>query len=249
VHLADALQVDEMNLVNQAIPDVIRSGEKIDVVIAGNLPFGIGTALLLKWLHSIPSRTGVYREDYNIRLVLMLQREVVDRIIAPVNTKEYSRLSVMSQHLCHAHRLFDVKGKSFVPPAKVDGSIVELVPKWRKIANSDDRYIYEPFFTSEIGRADPTRATSVLHSVLRLLFNNKRKPVAKTIHSKFGLSLQTMAQQLSIHPTTRPQEMELKQWALLVDAILTALPLITDHDILLMHENNSALPRKRDAPR
>jgi len=78
---ADALEVSEEAL-------FAGSAEKIKII--ANLPYNIGTVLLLKWLKIMPKIASI---------TIMLQKEVIDRIVAKPNTKHYGRLSVMVNHL------------------------------------------------------------------------------------------------------------------------------------------------------
>ena len=88
--------------------------------IAANLPYNISTALLVRWLHAANDLT---------EMVLMFQKEVVDRLAASPRTKDYGRLSVLAQHVCTVQRLFDIAPTAFVPPPKVVSSVVRLTPK------------------------------------------------------------------------------------------------------------------------
>ena len=88
--------------------------------IAANLPYNISTALLVRWLHAANDLTD---------MVLMFQKEVVDRLAASPRTKDYGRLSVLAQHVCTVQRLFDIAPTAFVPPPKVVSSVVRLTPK------------------------------------------------------------------------------------------------------------------------
>ena len=62
-------------------------------------------------------------------MVLMFQKEVVDRLAAVPRTKDYGRLSVLAQHVCEVRRLFDVAPSAFVPPPKVTSSVARLTPR------------------------------------------------------------------------------------------------------------------------
>jgi len=62
-------------------------------------------------------------------MVLMFQKEVADRLTAQPRSKDYGRLSVLAQHVCTVHRLFDVAPSAFVPPPKVTSSVVRLTPR------------------------------------------------------------------------------------------------------------------------
>ena len=88
--------------------------------IVANLPYNVSTALLVRWLHAA---------DDVADMVLMFQKEVVDRLVAVPRTKDYGRLSVLAQHVCTVQRLFDVAPSAFVPPPKVVSSVARLRPR------------------------------------------------------------------------------------------------------------------------
>ncbi len=87
--------------------------------IVANLPYNISTALLIRWLHAAPALES---------MTLMFQKEVVDRLVARPRTKDYGRLSVLTQVVCGASRLFDIAPTAFVPPPKVVSTVARLVP-------------------------------------------------------------------------------------------------------------------------
>ena len=74
----------------------------------------------MRWLQSA---------DALADMVLMFQKEVVDRLVAVPRTKDYGRLSVLAQHVCEVRRLFDVAPSAFVPPPKVTSSVAHLTPR------------------------------------------------------------------------------------------------------------------------
>jgi 16S rRNA (adenine1518-N6/adenine1519-N6)-dimethyltransferase len=88
--------------------------------IVSNLPYNIGTELLLCWLRELHS----YRS-----LTLMFQAEVVDRLMAPPGSKTYGRLSVITQFCCEGRRVLSVPAAAFTPPPKVDSAVVHLTPR------------------------------------------------------------------------------------------------------------------------
>lgn len=94
------------------------SNDKMTIV--SNLPYNIGTLLLLKWLDKI----NLFDE-----IVVMLQKEVISRICAKPGTHHYGRLSVICQWLCDVEHIFDVEPEYFIPPPKVASSIVRLKPR------------------------------------------------------------------------------------------------------------------------
>jgi 16S rRNA (adenine1518-N6/adenine1519-N6)-dimethyltransferase len=103
----DALKVEEAELAPAAH-------------IVSNLPYNVGTPLLVKWL------TGPW---WPLSMTLMFQLEVALRIVAPVGDDDYGRLSVLAQVLCDCEKIMDLPARAFTPPPKVDSAVVRLVPK------------------------------------------------------------------------------------------------------------------------
>ena len=88
--------------------------------IVSNLPYNISVVLLTEWLKKI--------ENFK-SLTLMFQKEVADRILAHTGTKDYGRLSVISQLQCEVIRLFDLPPTCFVPAPKIWSSVLLFLPK------------------------------------------------------------------------------------------------------------------------
>jgi 16S rRNA (adenine1518-N6/adenine1519-N6)-dimethyltransferase len=105
----DALRVDEPALV----------GEGAHVV--ANLPYNVGTALLLKWL-------GVDWPPWWRSLTLMFQKEVAERIVARPGTSAYGRLSILAQWRSEPQIAMALSRSAFVPPPKVASAVVHIVP-------------------------------------------------------------------------------------------------------------------------
>jgi 16S rRNA (adenine1518-N6/adenine1519-N6)-dimethyltransferase len=87
--------------------------------VVSNLPYNVGTPLLIKWL------TGSWTPA---SLTLMFQREVVDRITEGPGEDAYGRLAVIVQATCKAQRVLDAPARAFTPPPKVDSAVVRLEP-------------------------------------------------------------------------------------------------------------------------
>jgi 16S rRNA (adenine1518-N6/adenine1519-N6)-dimethyltransferase len=104
--------------------DPATFSEKPRKIIA-NLPYNIGTLLILGWLGRI--------QEYE-SLTLMLQREVAERLIAVPRSKSYGRLSVLIQWLAETRILFDVPARAFVPPPRVTSSVVAILPRPEPLA-------------------------------------------------------------------------------------------------------------------
>ncbi|GGD85638.1 ribosomal RNA small subunit methyltransferase A [Aureimonas endophytica] len=109
---ADALTVDIASL----------TGGRPAKIVA-NLPYNVGTQLLLNWL------TPAAWPPLWSEMVLMFQREVAERIVATHGIAAYGRLGVLAGWRAHAAILFDVSREAFTPPPKVTSSIVRLVPR------------------------------------------------------------------------------------------------------------------------
>jgi 16S rRNA (adenine1518-N6/adenine1519-N6)-dimethyltransferase len=88
--------------------------------VVSNLPYNVGTPLLIKWL------TGPWRPA---SMTLMFQKEVADRIAAPVGDDAYGRLSVIAQAICSARVVMDLPPRAFTPPPKVSSAVVRLDPR------------------------------------------------------------------------------------------------------------------------
>ncbi len=106
---ADALTIDEREQVGQGAH------------IVSNLPYNIGTALLLRWL-------TVEWPPWWRSMTLMFQREVAERIVAEPGSRDYGRLSVLAQWRSSARTVMNVHRSAFVPPPRVLSAVVHIVP-------------------------------------------------------------------------------------------------------------------------
>jgi 16S rRNA (adenine1518-N6/adenine1519-N6)-dimethyltransferase len=106
---ADALSISE--------PDEVGAGAHV----VSNLPYNVGTALLLRWL------SGPWRPWWR-SATLMFQREVADRIVARPGSKDYGRLSILAQWRSETRIAMNVHRSAFVPPPKVMSAVVHIVP-------------------------------------------------------------------------------------------------------------------------
>jgi len=100
--------------------------------ICSNLPYNVGTELLVNWLHQIAKGKKIKS------LTLMFQKEVAQRIIATPKTKQYGRLSVLANLIADTKILFDVPNTAFVPRPKVQSAVVQIIPNKDKIKQIDD---------------------------------------------------------------------------------------------------------------
>lgn len=101
--------------------------------IVANLPYNIGTQLLLNWLLYEPW------PPFYESMTLMFQREVAERIVAGPATSSYGRLGVLCGWRTSAHIAFDVPPQAFTPPPKVTSSIVHLIPRENPLPCAADK--------------------------------------------------------------------------------------------------------------
>ncbi|MDP3748724.1 MAG: 16S rRNA (adenine(1518)-N(6)/adenine(1519)-N(6))-dimethyltransferase RsmA [Phenylobacterium sp.] len=109
IRVEDALGADE---------GALAAGAPAHVV--SNLPYNVGTALLIKWL------TGTFTPA---SMTLMFQKEVAERIVAQPGDDAYGRLAVLAQTTANAALVMDVGPRAFTPPPKVSSAVVHLTPR------------------------------------------------------------------------------------------------------------------------
>jgi 16S rRNA (adenine1518-N6/adenine1519-N6)-dimethyltransferase len=147
--------------------------------IVANLPYSVGTPLLISWLKTEPW------PPWFDRLVLMFQREVADRIVAAPGGKDYGRLAVLSQWRTVPRILFTLPAAAFTPRPKVDSALVELVP-----------------------RAAPTPCdVSALEKVTAAAFGQRRKMLRSSLR-QIAPDSEAMLDALGIDPQARAEELE-----------------------------------------
>jgi 16S rRNA (adenine1518-N6/adenine1519-N6)-dimethyltransferase len=149
--------------------------------IVANLPYNIGTALLVSWLTIEP-----WPPWYD-RAVVMFQREVAQRIVAAPGSKDYGRLSVLAQWRGQASILFDVNPSAFVPPPKVKSSLVQIVP-----------------------RAAPAPCErELLERVTQAAFGQRRKMLRQSLRS-LGADVPTLLTAAGLDPTARAEDISVE---------------------------------------
>jgi 16S rRNA (adenine1518-N6/adenine1519-N6)-dimethyltransferase len=120
-HYPDRLEVIEGDALAIDVPARLAGAP---ARIVANLPYNVGTPLLVGWLGAEPW------PPWWRSLTLMFQREVAERIVAtPAERADYGRLGVLAGWRCEAKILFDVPRNAFVPPPKITSSVVHLLPR------------------------------------------------------------------------------------------------------------------------
>ena len=162
VIFGDALMVD--------LSDMDKSGYSV----CANLPYNVGTELLIGWLKKIANGANIKS------LTLMFQKEVAMRIVADVGDSQYGRLSVLSNIVADTKILFDVPNTAFVPRPKVQSAVVQIIPNKNKIKKIQD--------------------ISVIERLTAKLFGQRRKMIRgiiKTDWEKYGLTGTERAEEIS----------------------------------------------------
>jgi len=170
IHNVDALRFDLSHLLKDDQP----------LRIVGNLPYNISTPLIFHLLEY-----AQHIEDMHF----MLQKEVVDRIVAQPGSKTYGRLSVMVQYHCQTEYLFFVGPQAFNPPPKVDSAVLRLQP-WQQ----------KPYQAKDI---------ILLSQVVTQAFSMRRKTLRNTL--KKLLSTEQI-ESVGINPSLRPENLSVKNY-------------------------------------
>ena len=182
VEPADALAADEPALFAQ-------HGLTPPVSVAANLPYNVGTAILIKWL------TAPQWPSWFDSLTLMFQREVAERIVAPVGGKAYGRLSVLAQWRTRPRILFDVHPSAFVPPPSIVSAVVRLdvIP-------------------------DPEQAPlAALEAVTQAAFGQRRKMLRAALKT-LGVDPLPLLEAAGIAPTERAEQVPVPKFLALARA-------------------------------
>lgn len=175
---ADALKFDFSSLSQNQQP----------IRVVGNLPYNISTPLLFHLL-----QYGNLVQDMHF----MLQKEVVDRIVAAPNTKDFGRLSIMIQYHCKPTFLFEVPPGAFNPPPKVTSAVFRLQPYAEKpIVAKDEKHFSQ----------------MVAH-----VFTQRRKTLRNSLKGQLD---EAGFVQVGIDPMARPETLSVAQFVALSDACL-----------------------------
>ena len=184
IHEGDALAFDFATLA--PAPRRLR--------IVGNLPYNISSPLLFH----LTGVAGAVRDMH-----FMLQREVVDRMVAAPGGSDYGRLSVMLQYRFDMARLFIVPPGAFNPPPKVDSAIVRLIPLERATYSGGDTAVDEAFFASLVTQA----------------FSQRRKMLRNTLRD---WASEEQLCTVGIAPTARAEDLAVADYVRLANALVAA---------------------------
>ena len=154
------------------------------VRIIANLPYNIGTELLVRWL------TSKTWPSFWQSMTLMFQKEVANRIVASPGSKAYGRLSVMSQWRCDTKIAFNVPATAFTPPPKVESTLVHF------------EALKEPKFPAEV---------EILEFVVSKAFNQRRKMLRGALKGYFQNVEEGLAS-IGVLPTKRAEDITVQEY-------------------------------------
>jgi 16S rRNA (adenine1518-N6/adenine1519-N6)-dimethyltransferase len=168
--------------------DILKINENIlaneKLTVFGNLPYNISTEILCKWILNIEENPWF---EY---LILMFQKEVADRIIAKINTKNYGRLSILSNWRLDIEKICDVKSTSFSPKPRIDSSVLFFKPK-------------KKFFYFNNSKN--------LEKITRIFFMHRRKMIKKPYNQLFNRNTKIISE-LKIDLNLRPQNLDFETY-------------------------------------
>ena len=151
-------------------------------IIYGNLPYNISTQILAFWCLSKKIKVK--------KLILMFQKEVADRIVAKVNTKNYSRITILSNWKFYIKKLFDINPECFSPRPKIKSSLLEFTPKKNIVDIKYPRNI---------------------EKITNIFFSQRRKMVKKNFMKLFK-NFNEVSKLLNIRLTDRPQNIPIEKF-------------------------------------
>ena len=154
--------------------------------VFGNLPYNISTPLMFHLFEYANIITDMH---------FMLQKEVVTRLVAAPNSKDYGRLSVMAQYFCQIIPVLEVPPTSFKPAPKVDSAVVKLIP-----------YKEKPYQVNDV---------KILSRVTTEAFNQRRKTIRNSLSNMFTVE---QLVELNIDPNLRAENITVQQYCQLANA-------------------------------
>ena len=162
------------------------------VQIIANLPYNIGTELLVRWLN--PTTWPSFWQS----MTLMFQKEVANRIVASPGSKAYGRLSVMAQWRCNTKIAFNIPATAFTPPPKVESSIVHF------------EALKEPRFPAEVNK---------LEFVVSKAFNQRRKMLRGALKGHFK-NVEEGLLAIGVVPTKRAENVTIQEFCLMAQILV-----------------------------
>ena len=207
IHEGDALAFDFATLK--------REGSRLKIV--GNLPYNISSPLLFHLVRFAPLVDDLH---------FMLQKEVVDRMVADPGGGDYGRLSVMLQYHFYMERLFIVPPGAFNPSPKVDTAVVRMIPRIGRCEPRAGASAGIPTGGHDLnppngpkvslGGTAPVLDEAVFARVVTAAFSQRRKMLRNTLR---GVATESELESVGIAPTSRAEEVALSGYVRLANTI------------------------------
>ena len=180
-HILNEKFKNEIKIINEDMMKVpYENYIKENSIIFGNLPYNISTQILAKWIKIEKLNKSCKK------LILMFQKEVADRIIAKSNSKNFGRLSILSNWRMNIEKIIDIEPECFEPSPKVKSTLLTFVPK---------RKYFE------------LKNPNNLEHVTNIFFNQRRKMIKNPMKFLFK-NFNEVAKQLSKNLNLRPQNLD-----------------------------------------
>ena len=172
----------KVKIINDDILKISEDFYNEKFIIYGNLPYNISTQILAFWCLSKKIKVK--------KLILMFQKEVADRIVAKVNTKNYSRITILSNWKFYIKKLFDINPECFSPRPKIKSSLLEFTPKKNIVDIKYPRNI---------------------EKITNIFFSQRRKMVKKNFMKLFK-NFDEVSKLVNIRLTDRPQNIPIEKF-------------------------------------
>tara|TARA_B100001029_G_C15041697_1_gene444113 strand:+ start:311 stop:1102 length:792 start_codon:yes stop_codon:yes gene_type:complete len=171
---------DKIEIINKdvlAVKENYICSDKL--IVYGNLPYNISTQILSKWI------TNDFKNIWYENFILMFQKEVADRILAQTNSKNYGRLTILSNWKLFIKKVFNINSSCFNPKPKVQSTLLMFTPRksYPKLKNSKN-----------------------LEIVTRIFFNQRRKKIKKPLNQLFKKP-NKIIEKLKLNIDLRPQNL------------------------------------------
>ena len=168
---------NKINIINKDVLSFeLNNILKEKIIVYGNLPYNIATEILIKWI------VDNKKFESCKKLILMFQKEVADRILAKTGSKNYGRLSIISNWRMDVKKEFNISHNCFFPKPKVDSTLLTFEPK-KKYFNIDNPYNLE--------------------KITKVFFNQRRKMIKnplKQIFKKPDIVLKKLKLDVNLRP-------------------------------------------------
>ena len=171
---------NKINIINKDVLNFeLNTISKEKIIVYGNLPYNISTEILTKWI------TDKKKFESCKKLILMFQKEVADRVIAKTNSKNYGRLSIISNWRMDVKKEFDINPNCFFPKPKVDSTLLSFEPK--------KKYFH-------------LKNPNNLEKITKVFFNQRRKMIKNPLKQIFK-NPYIIVQKLKLDTNLRPQNL------------------------------------------